>query len=244
LLALDCRPADPHAAFLNVAWPERELLWHSCQHATDSSLFSCSLLAAHGGDDADAESALLRRLRPVVPSEAVLRVVLATAQPLPLLSPHSLLQHDLRAALETLRTHGVVLDNAALSPDTLSRLQALAASQLASSESSLRARGLRPFQDDLSFADVASRSRGRLELRLPLRTGDTSQALLSGLASHGPWASLVRAALRPLAAFLRLAHLLCARLRGAGVARRRPTPGWAPPSPRLARSRGCGGGGG
>jgi len=198
-LAVAGGAGEEEAAAHAVCWPECSLRWLPATQ----QLLRCELLVGNGGDDEHAEAEVCRRLRC---AGVRARVLFASPLPLPVL-PRSLeelqlpVDTPLSPALALLRSTGALLLPDSVSASELPALRALASRRVAAVEEALRERHLTPFRDDCAFLDAASRGRGRLEVRLPLAqsaaccSDPEAQSLLS-LASTGPWARCVFAALR------------------------------------------------
>ena len=188
-----------------LSWAERELRWYPPTHV---SLLSptlhvrCSLLLRQGGDEPGAEFALERRASALL--GAPCRVVAASALPLPppfqALTPLGVSPPPpLPLVLELLRSRGFAELQPSLGTEELFWLLRHASERVSIASAALHQQSFTPFEDDFAFADTAARSKGRIELRLPLPSaaGASSDAgRLLALASHGPWARIARAALR------------------------------------------------
>jgi ectoine hydroxylase-related dioxygenase (phytanoyl-CoA dioxygenase family) len=193
-------------AVLRVVWPERQLQWCTshCARLAPGELLSCTvrLLCLTTGDPAGVAE-LLRRVQS---AGVTAEVTLVSPQPLPL-RPATLFdlqvpQHDdsLATTLSLLHTHGCAIFPAQADLGVPS-LVALAARRTALVTHALTAAELRPFVDDFMHVEAASRTSGRIEVRLPLSTSeaacyDRDAQAIRTLASAAPWASAVRAALR------------------------------------------------
>ena len=211
-------PLGDGDAAQRVTWPERQLRW--CPAAKQARppvgaspstvLLSCSLLLLGQpcGDDASLAE-LLGRLHV---AGVAATVVHSAPWPLPL-QPATLGElavgghhgDPVAAALPLLRRTGCAIFPAAANRvDTqlsvLPALTAVATRRSAMVTEALRAAQLRPFIDAFACSDAASRSTGRMEVRLPLAAspacGDPDACALAHFASHAPWVRAVRAALR------------------------------------------------
>ena len=202
-----------------VVWPERQLRWCAAAksaHAAVSDsvppgeLLSCSLqLLSQPSGDAAAVAELLGRL---FSAGVAATVVHTTPWPLPL---HAATLDDLRVqggihddpvttVLPLLHRTGCAIfpAGADTSPDAtvLPSLAALVTRCFARVTETLHSAQLRPLIDDFAYSDAASRSTGRMEVRLPLAAspacGDPDACSLAHFASNAPWVRAVRAALR------------------------------------------------
>ena len=201
-----------------VAWPERQLRWcgaaKSALAAVSDSpppgeLLSCSLqLLSQPAGDAAAVAELLGRLQ----REGVAATVVHTAPwPLPLraatlddLRVQTGIQDDpMTAVLPLLHRTGCAIfpAGADTSPGAvLPSLAALVTRRFVMVTEMLHSAHLRPFIDEFAYSDAASRSTGRMEVRLPLAASpacsDPDACALAQFASNAPWVRAVRAALR------------------------------------------------
>jgi hypothetical protein len=204
-----------------VEWPERQLRWcaaakpaRAASSAASASpppgeLLSCSLqLLCQPCGDAAGVAELLGRLHR---AGVVAKLVHTAPWPLPL---QAATLDELRvqggrhadpvtAVLPLLHRTGCAIfpagadDSSDAVPPTLA---ALVGRRFAAVTEALRDAQLRPFIDGFAYSDAASRSTGRMEVRLPLAASpacvDPDACALARFVNNAPWVRAVRAALR------------------------------------------------